>query len=330
MNSATPDISVIILTRNEQVHIARAIASAQAIAKAIFVVDSGSDDNTVAIAQGMGAHVVSHPFTTQAAQFNWALEALPICSRWILRLDADEVIEDDLAHAIAETLPTLGDTITGIEFARKHIFMGRWIRHGGRYPLWILRLFRNGYGRSEDRLMDEHIALTAGQTIRLQGGFSDINLSDLSHFTAKHNEYATREAISIMIKRHALEGARLMPHSTYSITGGAAKRRWCRVHLYDRLPFALGPLAYFIYRYILKAGFLDGVEGLIYHGLQGFWYRFLVDAKVVYWDRMLRSLEGCDAKLARLEELSGHQLQHKQTDHIRMAGASSNAFTPTP
>ena len=330
MDSATTDISVIILTHNEQAHIARAIASVQAIAQAIFVVDSGSDDNTVAIAQSMGAQVISHPFTTQARQFNWALDTLPIRSRWILRLDADEIIESDLAQKIIEMLPALDDTITGIEFARKHIFMGRWIRHGGRYPLWILRLFRNGYGRSEDRLMDEHIALTAGKTIRFQGGFSDVNLCDLTHFTAKHNNYATREAISILIKRHALTDAQVLPRSIHTVTGGAAKRRWSRIQLYDRLPFALGPLMYFIYRYVFKAGFLDGMEGVIYHGLQGFWYRFLVDAKVVYWDRMLRRLEDRDAKLAQLEELTGHQLQHQQTNHIRRAGASSNALAPTP
>ncbi|MXP26623.1 glycosyltransferase [Altererythrobacter indicus] len=309
MGSTKPDISVIILTHNEQAHIARAIASVQAIAEAIFIVDSGSDDNTLAIARSMGVHVVSHPFTTQARQLNWALDTLPIRSHWILRLDADEIIEDDLAQAIIETLPALGEDITGVEFARKHIFMGRWIRHGGRYPLWMLRLFRKGYGRSEDRWMDEHIALTKGQTMRLQGGFADINLGDLSHFTTKHNGYATREAISILINRYALVANAIPTDEPLAIAGSAVTRRWCKRHIYDRLPFGCGPMAYFLYRFIVRAGFLDGVEGVIYHGLQGFWYRFLVDAKVLYWDRALRKLPDREARLARLEELTGYRLQ---------------------
>ncbi|RKF20661.1 glycosyltransferase family 2 protein [Altericroceibacterium spongiae] len=323
-----PDISVIILSFNEARHIARAIVSVQPFAKTVFVVDSGSDDDTLAVARAYGAQTVTHHFINQAQQFNWALKTLPIETEWVLRLDADEVIENDLAKAISLTLPSLPAHITGIEFPRKHVFMGRWIRHGGRYPVWMLRLFRTHCGHSEDRWMDEHIVLTQGNSIRLHGGFADINLNDLTQFTAKHNAYATREAIAIFGERYALFGS----NKTIAgkLQGSACFRRWLKVHIYGRLPFGLGPLGYFLYRYFIKGGFLDGKEGLIYHFLQGFWYRLLVSAKVAQWDRELRPLRNRTNRLNRLEELTGFTLFSGQRFHTRPAGTASKARAPTP
>ena len=298
--SATSDLTVVILTYNEAHHISRAIASVQGIAREILVVDSYSTDNTVQLAAEAGARVVQHPFTSHAAQLQWALDHGGITTGWTLRLDADEVIEADLAAAIAQTLPALAQDISGVLLNRKHIFMGRWIRHGGRYPLWLLRLWRTGAGRVERRWMDEHVVVDRGRTIKLAGGFADANRGDLSFFTAKHNGYATREAVEVIAARYAL-----FDEAPATLTGQARRKRLFKTEIYDRLPLWAGPLGYFLHRYVVQGGFLDGRAGLIYHLLQGFWYRFLVAAKVAEWEPELAACATRGDRLARLATLSG-------------------------
>ncbi len=299
-------LAVIILTFNESRHIARALDSVAAIATGIIVVDSGSTDDTVAIAEGRGATVLTHPFVNQAQQFQWALNHAGIDTDWVMRLDADEVIEPDLAQEIAVRLSGLPDDVTGVTLDRKHIFMGKWIRHGGRYPLTLLRVWRRGKARIENRWMDEHIYLLEGRSVRFAGGFADINLNDLTFFTDKHNRYATREAVEVLNRRHGLFAA---DERTLSDDLPQARRkRALKEKVYNRLPLGTGPALYFIYRYVFQLGFLDGIEGAIYHGLQGFWYRFLVDAKIVELERQIRDLPTAAEKLDRLRGLTGLSL----------------------
>lgn len=299
-------IAVVILTYNEAHHIGRAIASVEPFASEVFVIDSGSTDQTVALAEAAGARVLTHPFVNQAQQFNWALDHAPISADWILRLDADEIIEADLAANLLRQLPMLPPEVTGGVLSRKHIFLGRWIRHGGRYPLPMLRVFRRGAARSEDRWMDEHLVLTSGRAVRINGGFADHNLGDLSYFIAKHDNYATREAVEILNQKLGLfdRGA---PQAGLAASQAVAAKRGLKERLYNRLPFGLGPVAYFLYRYFIQLGFLDGREGAIYHGLQGLWYRFLVEAKVLELQRGIGERTGEDA-LVRLSELTGLKL----------------------
>lgn len=299
-------IAVLILTHNEERHIARALESVASIASEVFLVDANSTDRTIAIAESMGARVLKNPWTNYAQQFQWGLDNAPITADWIMRLDADEVIEPDLVETIRQNLPTLPDGVVGVNLKRKHIFMGRWIRHGGRYPLTLLRLWRRGKARIEQRWMDEHMLLTEGAAVTFEGGFSDINLNDLGFFTDKHNKYATREAVDILNQRYGL-----FPRDSadsVSASAQAAQKRGVKEGLYNRLPFGVGPTLYFLYRYVIQLGFLDGREGAIYHGLQGFWYRYLVDAKVEEFRREIESLPGRRAKLARLSALTGLRL----------------------
>ncbi|MFY7977238.1 MAG: glycosyltransferase family 2 protein [Brevundimonas sp.] len=300
-------LAVVILTYNEARHIDRALASVATIADEVFVVDSGSTDATCELAAQAGAHVVTHPFVTQAQQFQWAMDTLPITADWVMRLDADEIIEPDLAAEIAARLPTLPAAVTGVNLKRKHVFMDRWIRHGGRYPLTLLRLWRRGKARIEQRWMDEHMLLTEGAAVTFDGGFADHNLNDLTFFTDKHNKYATREAIDVLNQKYGLF-AREEALDARSASAAASGKRWLKEGLYNRLPFWVGPLGYFLYRYIVQLGFLDGREGLIYHGLQGGWYRFLVAAKIVELDRELAPLPGAPERLAALERLTGYRL----------------------
>lgn len=184
------DLTVVILTYNEERHIARAIASLRGLAREVLVIDSHSTDATVAMARAAGARVLQHPFTTHARQFNWALDHGDIATGWTMRLDADEVLEPALVEELAEMLASLPDDVSGIEIDRKHIFLGRWIRHGGRFPVRLLRVWRTGLGRLEDRWMDEHVVLRQGKSVRAHGRFADENVNDLTFFTAKHNDYA--------------------------------------------------------------------------------------------------------------------------------------------
>lgn len=282
-------ITAIILTYNESIHIARAIRSIQAFTDQICVVDSGSTDDTTEIARALGAEIHTHPFVNQARQFQWALDTLDIRGDWVLRLDADEIIEPDLAREITEQLPQLPSDVVGVNLKRKHIFMDRWVRHGGRYPLVMLRLWRRGKGRVEDRWMDEHVVVSGGRTVTFSGGFADHNLHDLSYFTDKHNKYATREAIEVLNQRLALF-ARDEALNTRSASFQASFKRGVKERLYNRIPFTVSAPLYFAWRYIFQLGFLDGRSGLVYHFLQGCWYRFLVGAKVMELERAVAHL----------------------------------------
>jgi glycosyltransferase involved in cell wall biosynthesis len=301
------DIAVVILCYNEERHLARALKSIAPFAREIFVIDSFSTDETVEIARAGGAVVLQNRFVNQAKQFQWALDNAPISSEWILRLDADELIEADLAAEIEARLPNLASDVVGINLDRKHIFLGRWIRYGGRYPLRLLRIWRRGFGEVEDRWMDEHIIVREGRTVTFEGGFADHNLNDLTYFTDKHNKYATREAIEVLNKRYGLfEAASELPSEGTSFQ--AAMKRWIKNRIYNKLPFWFGPLGYFLFRYVFQRGFLDGREGLIYHFLQGFWYRFLVGAKVEEFDRVIGPLAGREERVRALSTLTGYSL----------------------
>lgn len=303
----TANLTAIILTFNEEIHIERCLKSALQVASQVFVVDSFSTDRTVAITENLGAQIWQHEFVNQAMQLAWALKSLPIDTEWVMRLDADEVIEPDLAREINERLPVLPDDVVGVNLDRKHIFMDRWVRHGGRYPLRLLRIWRHGHGRIEDRWMDEHIVVWGGRTVTFKGGFSDWNLNDLTFFTDKHNKYATREAIDVLNQRLGLF-PRDEALNAKSASWQASAKRWAKEKIYNRLPFTISATLYFLWRYFFQLGFLDGRSGLIYHFLQGWWYRFLVGAKIMELEKSIAHLTDKREILIELSRLTGHDL----------------------
>jgi glycosyltransferase involved in cell wall biosynthesis len=301
-----PGVTTVILTFDEEVHIARAIASAQAFSREVLVVDSFSRDRTVEIARGLGARVVQHAWVNYARQFRFALEQCGIATEWVLRLDADECIGGDLAARLRETLPELPLDVTGVVLNRRHVFMDRWIRRGGRYPLSLLRVWRNGLGEVEDRWMDEHVRLREGRSVTLAGEFSDVCERDIAFFVAKHNGYAAREAVDVLGRKYGLLAA---PPLTAVGSGNQARvKRFVKERIYNRLPFGIGPLLYFLYRYVIQLGFLDGRAGLVYHVMQGFWYRFLVDVRVLELERAMRHCRTTETRLAALRDATGLKL----------------------
>ncbi|MEX1670641.1 glycosyltransferase family 2 protein [Zhongshania guokunii] len=301
------NVAVIILAFNEELHLERAIRSVQQFSSCVYIVDSYSTDRTKEIAGRLGAKFVQRAFVNQAEQFNWALDNLDISADWIMRLDADEVVEPDLAKRIVSELPSLNDDIVGVNFSRKHVFMGRWIKHGGRFPLYMVRLWRRGCGRVEERWMDEHVVVRGGRIVYMQGGFADVNLKDLSYFVDKHNSYATREAIEVIIRKYELFSFR-EDSVDGSLSGQARVKRFVKDNIYSKIPFGLSSLGYFLFRYIVQLGFLDGRQGLIYHFLQGYWYRFLVGAKVVELEAAINDIPGKSEMIAELSRITGHNL----------------------
>lgn len=272
-----PSLDLIVLTYNEEVNLEYCLQSVQGLARNIFVVDSGSTDRTVEIARQYDAHVVSHPFINQAQQFNWALDNLPIQSDWVLRLDADEYLLPELRDEIASTIPHLPTNVSGLQFKWRMIFLDRWIRHGGYYPMWLLRLFRQGKGRCESVEMDEHIVLLEGTSRCLQHDLIHHNRKQLSDWTLKHEHYASRQARVLLRFLNNAQPDGVQP----KLLGSQVERkRWLKSKLYGRAPLFTRAFLYFIYRYFFRSGFLDGLPGMIYHVLHAGWYFFYIDAKI--------------------------------------------------
>lgn len=266
------DLTVLILTYNEALHIERCIASVAQCAARVVVIDSGSTDGTRELATASGAQVLQNAWTNHSTQVNWAIDNADIATRWTMRLDADEIVLPELAAVLSKLdgLDAAGATVN-----RQLHFLGRWIRWGGIYPVRSLRLWQTGRGRCEDRLMDEHI-IVDGPVAHIDADIADINLNSLSWWTEKHNRYSTLEAIETLRAEHraALEAG-------LRTSDSVLKKHRIRLYIYAHLPLGLRALAYFVYRYFFRLGLLDGWQGLAFHGLQGGWYRFLVDLKVI-------------------------------------------------
>lgn len=269
-------ISVIVLTRNEARNIADCLRSVQGWTGEVFVVDSGSTDATVEIARSFGAAVVEHPFENYSRQRNWALQHLPLRHEWVLHLDADhrvtDALRDTLHRVFARPIP---DDLNGFMVSRRTIFLGKWIRFGGHYPVYHAVLFRKNKGACEDKRYDQHFKVE-GRLQKLEGDIADIITDSLTRFTDRHNHWSSLEAEEIA-RGGADDPAKLLHPDPL---GNPMQQRRFLKSLYERMPLFVRPMLYFFIRYFLRLGFLDGRRGLIFHFLQGFWFRFLVDAKV--------------------------------------------------
>ena len=277
-------VAAVVLTYNEEQNLPDCLASLAGWVQQLFVVDSGSTDRTVEIAQQAGAIVLAHPFEHYGAQRNWAIDHLPIDAPWTLHIDADERITPDLRASITAALAAPANRVDGFLVSRRTLFMGRWIRHGGHYPAWHLRLMRTGVGRCEDRLYDQHFYVS-GAVQKLQGDLIDTLTPDVATFTARHLRWAALEAA----EHEAPPDSHGRIRGRLATDNAIEQRRWWR-DWYARLPLFVRPTAYFLYRYIVRLGFLDGRAGLVFHVLQGFWFRFLVDALIL--ERRLRRKVG--------------------------------------
>jgi glycosyltransferase involved in cell wall biosynthesis len=273
--SGRAPVAAVVLTFNEEHNLPECLASLADWVDELYVVDSGSTDRTVEIAREARAVVVDHPFAHYGAQRNWAIHHLPISAPWTLHIDADERITSELRQSIVAALAHDRGDVDGYLMSRRTMFMGRWIRHGGHYPAWHLRLMRTGAGRCEDRLYDQHFYVN-GAVRKLQGDLIDTLTRDIATFTARHTRWAALEAAE---HESPSDGAGRI-RGRLDSGNAIERRRWLRDG-YARLPLFVRPAVYFLYRYIVRLGFLDGRAGLVFHVLQGFWFRFLVDALIL-------------------------------------------------
>ncbi len=272
-------IAAIILTKNEEKHIARCINSLKGICNEIFVIDSLSTDRTCEIAEELGAKVYKNPWKNYATQFNYGVYQCPIQSEWIWRIDADEFLEGNIGIAVKNALSNCSADVNGIYVRKRIDFMGKPLLHGGWYPSYHLKVFRRGHGDCENRWMDEHIRIFDGTTITIEEGNQvDANLNDLTWWTEKHNGYATREMVDMLMMEYRMD-AKAQEVTPKFFGTEEQRKRWLKIK-YIKTPLFIRPFINFFLRYILKRGFLDGKEGFLWHILQGFWYRMLVDAKI--------------------------------------------------
>lgn len=271
------DITAIILTKNEELNIERCINSIKDWVDRVVVVDSGSTDKTIELAQGLGAEIYHHePFVHYAGQFNWALDNVDVKTKWVYRIDADEEVTPELAAEIIENCQKHhDDDVNGFVMKFKIAFMGTFLKHGGMYPFYNLTIFKYGIGRYEDRALGEHVILSKGRTIDLKNDCLHFDFKSLDAWINKHNWYATREVADYYATRSKGQED---PNKLYH---EAKKTSKLRDGLYYRMPKFLRAKLYFWYRYYLRLGFLDGKAGYVHAFLQAYWFRFLVDAKIM-------------------------------------------------
>lgn len=275
------DLTVVILTYNEEIHIRRCLENICPIAKKVIVVDSPSNDHTVEICKEYSnVEVFVHKYPgNQAAQFNWAIDNLQIDTEWILRIDADEYLLPELIEELQNKVPTLPEDVTGIELKRRHIFMDKWVKHGI-YPVLILRMFRTGCGRYDNRMMDEHIVLSKGRTIVSENDFCDHSLISIDEYCKKHLNYARREAAEVLDEIYEISSISDERLAINDGLGKQAQEKHKKKGTYNKLPLFWRSFVYFCFRYFLKGGFLDGKPGFVFAFVQGWWYRTMVDVNV--------------------------------------------------
>lgn len=268
------ELTILILTYNEEQRLVDCLDSLHGVPAKVFVVDSFSTDSTLSILRERGIPFAQREFMNYSEQRAWAQSANPFKTEWVLHLDADERLTHELRKWLSHDFPCESDRYDGFMFSRRTIFLGRWIRHGGHYPAFHLRLFRASKGRCEDKAYDQHFVVE-GKTLRVDKvDIVDTVATDIASFVNSHNRWSSFEASEIATRssRGSVE-ARFFGNPI-------ERRRWLKSRVFERSPLLARSFAYFAYRYLIRLGFLDGKEGLIFHFLHALWFRFLIDAKV--------------------------------------------------
>lgn len=315
-------LSVVILTYNEEKNLPKCLNSVSAFNCPVFVLDSFSTDKTADICERYGAYLFQNKFETHTRQWEYALRHLPIKSEWVLGIDADQEILPDLVTEIKATLASSSPDYDGYYLKRRNYFLGKWIKHGGYYPRYQLKLFkRASVFLDPGELMDHHFYVR-GKTATLKNDFVENNLNeDISFWSQKHIRYATLQASEEFNATTSAKGR---------FWGNQDERRIYLKNTWNRMPLFIRPCMYFFYRYFIQLGFLDGKTGLVFHFLQAFWYRFLIDAKIYELRQKQASRERSHRDAASESEPAdrqipktiqdsarhGHNAQHTHNDEV--------------
>jgi len=283
----TDNLTIIVLTYNEENRIKKVLDSIRCVTPNVFVVDSFSTDDTVNILKECNINYAQRPFENYSKQRNWAQTNDPYNSTWVMHLDADEPITPELGRWLNSDFLSMRDNFDGFLFSRKTYFLGRWIKNGGQYPNFHLRLYKKILGKCEEKAYDQHFFLEGGNVKVIEGRDIYNTVADsIDDLILSHNKWATLEAQEIF------DGGKDKGDVQENVFGNPIeRRRWLKVYVFQKSPLFLRSFGYFFYRYIIKRGFLDGKEGLIFFVLQTFWFRFLVDAKVFEIQKQNGALE---------------------------------------
>jgi glycosyltransferase involved in cell wall biosynthesis len=274
------NLTVVVLTYNEEKNISQSLSNVFNWARYIYILDSGSLDKTCDIAKKYEAKVFFRKFDTYAKQRTYAMKELPIRTDWMLFLDADEFLLDELKEEISGVISN-GTDYDGFYLKRRFYYMGKWIKYGGYYPTWILRLFKHDLA-SCDRDMNEHI-IVKGKVGYLKNDFVDNNKKGVTDWIEKHNKYASFEASELM---KDIDNSRATDKLAKLFGTQVERKRWVREKIWNRLlPLLIRPFLYYFYRYFIRLGFLDGKAGFIYHTMHALFYRLLIDIKFLEMKR---------------------------------------------
>ncbi|MBK7410260.1 MAG: glycosyltransferase family 2 protein [Saprospirales bacterium] len=272
--------SIIILTKNEEQHLPRLLESLQGLECPLFVLDSGSTDRTLEIARAHGATTLEHPFENHPKQWHYALSHFEIATPWTLGLDADQIVLPELYEKLKnfrdEDIPA---DVNGIYLNRKNYFKGRWLKHGGYFPKYLLKLFRTGIGYSDLHENMDHRFIVPGRTLLWKDGYlkeENLKENEIGFWIEKHNRYSDLVAQEEVERRLGLRTQTIQPR----LFGHPDQRIAWFKRLWWKLPLRLRPYLYFIWRFFFQLGFLDGPEGRLFHYLQAFWFRMIVDVKI--------------------------------------------------
>ncbi len=271
--------SFIILTYNEEVHLPRLLQSISGLTAPVYILDSGSTDKTVEIALQFGATVLSHPFENHPKQWDFALQNFDIQTPWVIGLDADHIVTPELVKHLVDFNSDDYPEVNGIYFNRKNFFKGKWIKHGGYYPFYQLKMFRYGVGYSDLSENMDHRFVVPGNTVIWKDGYlieENLKENNIAFWINKHNKY------SDLLANEEVERMRQLRSQTVSpdFWGAPNEHRAWLKQLWWKLPKYVRPLLYFVYRMFFRLGILDGETGILFHFLQGFWFRLIVDIKI--------------------------------------------------
>lgn len=271
--------SFIILTYNEEIHLPRLLNSINELNAPIYILDSGSTDKTVEIAQKFNAEVKTNPFINHPKQWDFALNNFKIKTPWTIGLDADQIISPELYELLKKFNPLDYQDIDGIYFNRKNYFRGKWIRFGGMYPKYLLKMFKTGVGYSDINENMDHRFITPGKKIIWKKGHileENLKENEIRFWIDKHNKYSDLVAIEEVER---LQNIRSQTNKR-NLFGPPDERMAFLKSIWWKLPLGWRPFFYFFYRMILQLGILDGKTGIMFHFLQGFWFRTIVDIKI--------------------------------------------------
>ncbi len=274
-----PEFSFIVISFNEEIHLPRLLSSIQPLNTPIFLLDSGSTDNTINIATKFGCTIKTNPFVNHPSQWHEALTTFEIKTPWVICLDADQIVTSELLAMLQGFKDEYYKDVAGIYFNRKNIFKGKWLKHGGYFPFYLLKMFRVGVGYSDLNENMDHRFIVPGKTIIWKTGYlieENYKENKISFWISKHNRYSDLVATEEWERLQQLRTQTLQPN----IFGSPDQKKAFLKSIWWKMPLYVRPFIYFFHRYFIQLGILDGKQGFVFHFLQAFWFRLVVDIKI--------------------------------------------------